>query len=70
MDTTMSAQTKHEVLTKLRDRHTRTGKEHKTKILNQVVELFGLHRPAAIARLVPPTTTAGQARADRAATRI
>lgn len=47
----MSARTKHEVLTKLRDRYTRAGKEHKTKILNQVVELFGLHRKAAIRTL-------------------
>ncbi len=44
----MSTQTKREVLAKLRGRYARAGKEHKTKILDQVVELFGLHRKAAI----------------------
>ena len=48
MDITMSVQTKREVLTKLRVRYARAGKEYKTLILNQVVELFALHRKAAI----------------------
>lgn len=51
MDIIMSAQTKREVLAKLRDRYSRAGKEHKTKLLDQVVDLFGLHRKAAIRTL-------------------
>jgi hypothetical protein len=51
MDILMSAQTKREVLAKLRDRYSRAGKEHKTKLLDQVVDLFGLHRKAAIRTL-------------------
>ena len=51
MDTHMSAQTKREVLAKLRPRYARAGKEFKTKLLNQVIELFGLHRKAAIRTL-------------------
>jgi hypothetical protein len=51
MDTMMSAQTKHEVLAKLRDRYSRAGHAYKTKLLDQVVELFGLHRKSAIRAL-------------------
>ncbi|MGD0650600.1 MAG: hypothetical protein ABSA97_05600 [Verrucomicrobiia bacterium] len=57
----MSAQAKREVLAKLRDRYARAGKEHKTSILNQLVELFDLHRKAAIRALrrsPPPSTPA------------
>jgi hypothetical protein len=47
----MSQQTKKEVLAKLRDRYSRAGKEHKTLIVNQVVQLFDLHRKSAIRTL-------------------
>jgi hypothetical protein len=51
MDTTMSTQTKREVLAKLRARYARAGHDYKTRILDQVVELFGLHRKSAIRAL-------------------
>lgn len=51
MDTEMSQTTRAEVLAKKRDRYARAGKEHKTKIINEVVELFGYHRKAAIRAL-------------------
>jgi hypothetical protein len=51
MDTKMSQQTKKEVLDKLRGRYGRAGKEHKSKIISQVVEIFGYHRKAAIRAL-------------------
>lgn len=44
----MDKQTKDQVLAKLRDRYSRAGKEHKTKILDQLQHLFGFHRKAAI----------------------
>src|SRR5262245_47542056 len=50
----MSQQTRQEVLQKLRPRYARAGLEHKTKIINQVVELFGYHRKAAIRALRAP----------------
>jgi hypothetical protein len=43
--------TRQEVLAAKRDRYARAGKEHKTKIINQLVELFGYHRKAAIRAL-------------------
>ena len=51
MDTQMSQITRQEVLAKKRDRYARAGKEHKTKIINELVELFGYHRKAAIRAL-------------------
>lgn len=53
MDTQMSQKTRQEVLEKLRDRYSRAGRQHKTKIINEVVELFGHHRKAAIRALKP-----------------
>jgi hypothetical protein len=53
MDTQMSQMTRQEVLAKQRARYARAGKEHKTKILDQLVELFGYHRKAAIRALRP-----------------
>ena len=47
MDTKMSQKTREEVLEKLRPRYARAGKEHKGKIINEVVQLFGYHRKAA-----------------------
>ena len=48
MNTNMSQITRQEVLAKKRERYVRAGKEHKTKIVNELVELFGYHRKAAI----------------------
>lgn len=47
----MSQQTREEVLAKLRGRYGRAGGEHKSKIIDQIVELFGYHRKAAIRAL-------------------
>jgi hypothetical protein len=65
MDTTMSAQAKREVLAKLRGRYARAGKEHKTKILDQLVELFELHRKAAIRAVRRPPAPCGAVRLGR-----
>src|SRR5438045_1177684 len=48
MDTKMSQKTREEVLEKLRPRYARAGKEHKGKIIDEVVQLFGYHRKAAL----------------------
>ena len=47
----MSQITRQEVLEKKRERYARAGKEHKTKIINELVELFDYHRKAAIRAL-------------------
>ena len=47
----MSEITRQEVLEKKRGRYARAGKEHKSKIINELVELFGYHRKAAIRAL-------------------
>ena len=47
----MSQITRQEVLEKKRGRYARAGKEHRTKIINELVELFGYHRKAAIRAL-------------------
>lgn len=47
----MSQQTKAEVLVRLRRRYATAGSEHKTKLLDQAVELLGYHRKAAIRAL-------------------
>lgn len=47
----MSRKTRQEVLVKKRGRYARAGKEHKTQIINELVELFGYHRKAAIRAL-------------------
>ena len=51
MNTKMSQITRQEVLVAKRDRYARAGKEHKTKIINELVKLFGYHRKAAIRAL-------------------
>ena len=53
MGAQMSQNTRQEVLEKLRGRYSRAGRQHKTKIINEVVELFGHHRKAAIRALKP-----------------
>ena len=53
MYTQMSELTRQEVLARKRDRYARAGKEHKAKILDELVELFGYHRKAAIRALQP-----------------
>ena len=51
MNTHMSQITRQEVLARKRERYAGAGKEHKTKIINELVELFGYHRKAAIGAL-------------------
>ena len=56
----MSQITRQEVLEKKRGRYAQAGKEHKTKIINELVDLFGYHRKAAIRALQPrPAICAG-----------
>ena len=47
----MSNRTKTEVLEKMRRRYVTAGLEHKTKLINEAVTLFGYHRKAAIRAL-------------------
>jgi len=47
----MSTETKAEVLARLRRRYATAGPEHKTKLLDQAVQLLGYHRTAAIRAL-------------------
>jgi hypothetical protein len=47
----MSQITRQEVLERKRWRYRHAGKEHKTKIIDELVELFGYHRKAAIRAL-------------------
>jgi hypothetical protein len=67
MDTHMSTQTKKEVLAKLRLRYAHTGPAYKSKLIDQLVELFGLHRKSAIRALRParPRPPAAPARLGR-----
>src|SRR5881396_99231 len=51
MEHKMSQITRREVLGRKRDRYARAGKEHKGKIINELVDLFGYHRKAAIRAL-------------------
>ncbi|MBI5821382.1 MAG: hypothetical protein HZA88_20635 [Verrucomicrobia bacterium] len=44
----MDKQTKKQVLAKLRERYSRAGREYKSKMLDQLQELFGFHRKVAI----------------------
>lgn len=53
MHPNMSQKTRQEVLARKRERYARAGKEHKTKIINELVELFDYHRKAAIRALQP-----------------
>jgi hypothetical protein len=47
MNTQTSAQTKREVLTKLRGAHARDGSLYKRQLLDAAVSLLGCHRKAA-----------------------
>ena len=47
----MSQPTKHEVLNQLRGRYARAGLKHKSKLIDQVIDLFAYHRKAAIRAL-------------------
>jgi hypothetical protein len=51
MDKNMSNSTRMEVLAKLRGRYKTAGSEHKTKLIDQAVQLLGYHRKAAIRAL-------------------
>jgi hypothetical protein len=51
MDKNMSQSTRIEVLEKLRRRYQAAGAEHKTKLIDQAVQLLGYHRKAAIRAL-------------------
>jgi hypothetical protein len=48
MDNEMSAQTRQEVLARLRRSYAKAGTKYKTQLIDQAVELFGYHRKAAI----------------------
>jgi len=51
MDKTMSAETRAQLMTKLRRRYASAGLEHKKKLLDQAQELLGYHRKSAIRAL-------------------
>lgn len=55
----MSQITRKEVLAQKRLRYQNAGREHKTKIVNEMVELFGYHRKAAIRALGSHPASAG-----------
>jgi hypothetical protein len=50
----MSQITRKEILSKMQVRYGRAGLEYKTKLLDEVVELFGYHRKAAVRALGRP----------------
>jgi hypothetical protein len=50
----MSQTTRKEILTKMQLRYGRAGLEYRSKLIDQVVELFGYHRKAAIRALGRP----------------
>jgi hypothetical protein len=54
MDTHMNPQTKNQVLAKLRLRYAHAGPAYKSKLIDQVVTLFDLHRKSAIRALRRP----------------
>jgi hypothetical protein len=58
MDTKMSQITRQEILEKKRGRYARAGKKHKTKIVDELVELFGYHRKSALRALRPAAAPA------------
>ena len=51
MHNDMSTETKEQILIRLRRRYATAGMEHKSKLLDQAVELLGYHRKAAIRAL-------------------
>jgi hypothetical protein len=54
MHNDMSKETKEQILARLRRRYRTAGAPHKSKLLDQAVELLGYHRKAAIRALRPP----------------
>ena len=54
MHSDMSKETKDQVLARLRRRYASAGAAHKTKLLDQAVEVMGYHRKAAIRALRQP----------------
>lgn len=54
MHNDMSKETKEQILRRLRRRYVTAGLEHKSKLLDQAVELLGYHRKAAIRALKLP----------------
>jgi len=59
MDEDMDKSTRMQVLEKLRRRHKTAGAEHKRKLIDQAVQLFGYHRKAAIRALGRQTVVRG-----------
>jgi hypothetical protein len=58
MHNEMSKETKEQVLVRLKRRYATAGLEHKTKLVDQAVELLGYHRKAAIRALRRPEANA------------
>ena len=58
MNTQMSQITRQEVLTQMRRRYSRAGRKYKAQLLDELVELFGYHRKAAVRALHPKPATA------------
>jgi hypothetical protein len=54
MDKLMSTSTKMDVMNKLRSRYTNAGRKHRSKLIDQAVDLMGYHRKAAIRALASP----------------
>lgn len=53
MNTQMSQNTRQEVLVQMRRRYVRAGRKFKSQLVNELVELFGYHRKAALRALRP-----------------
>lgn len=53
MNTQMSQNTRQEVLVQMRRRYARAGRPFKSQLVNELVELFGYHRKAALRALRP-----------------
>ena len=58
MNTQMSQNTRQEVLSQMRRRYLRAGRNYKAQLLDQLVELFGYHRKAAVRALRPKSVAA------------
>lgn len=58
MNTQMSPKTRQEVLIQMRRRYLRAGRSYKAQLLDELVDLFGYHRKAAVRALRPKPTLA------------
>jgi hypothetical protein len=58
MNTQMSQNTRQEVLQQMRRRYLRAGRDYKSQLVSQLVELFGYHRKAALRALRPQAPVA------------